>query len=181
MADVERANSQAAVLDKKQRNYDKIVAEWKQKYEESQAELEGSQKESCSLSTELFKIKNSYEECLENLEAMKRENLQQEISDLMEQVGENSKAIHELEKNKKQTETEKSEIQSALEEAEASLEHEESKILRIQPEITQVKGEVDRRLAEKEEEMEQIKLNNQHVVDTIQSVLDSETLSRKRP
>lgn len=58
------------------------------------------------------------------------------------------------------------------------MEHKESKILRIQLELTQVKGEVDRRLAEKEEEMEQIKLNNQHVVDTIQSVLDSETLSR---
>lgn len=51
-----------------------VLAEWKQKYEESQTELEGSQKEARSLSTELFKLKNSYEESLDHLETMKREN-----------------------------------------------------------------------------------------------------------
>ncbi|XP_046870534.1 myosin heavy chain, fast skeletal muscle-like isoform X1 [Hypomesus transpacificus] len=180
MADVERANAQSASLDKKQRNFDKIIAEWKQKFEEGQSELEGSQKESRSLSTELFKMKNSYEEALDHLETLKRENkiLQQEISELTEQLGDNGKAIHELEKNKKQTETEKTEIQTALDEVEASLEHEESKILRVHLELTQVKGEVDRKLAEKDEEIEQIKRNNQHIVETMQSTLDSETRSR---
>ncbi|XP_029384267.1 myosin heavy chain, fast skeletal muscle-like [Echeneis naucrates] len=180
MTDVERANAQASSLDKKQRSFDKIISEWKQKYEESQAELEGSQKESRSLSTELFKLKNSYEEALEHLEVLKRENknLQQEISDLTEQLGESSKAIHELEKTKKQTETEKTEIQTALEEAEASLEHEESKILRIQLELTQAKGEVERRLAERDEELEQMKRNHQRIVETMQSALDAETRSK---
>ena len=51
-----------------------ILSEWKQKYEESQAELDGAQKESRSLSTELFRLKNSYEETLEHLETLKREN-----------------------------------------------------------------------------------------------------------
>lgn len=51
-----------------------VLAEWKQKYEESQTELEGAQKEARSFSTELFKLKNSYEESLEHLETMKREN-----------------------------------------------------------------------------------------------------------
>ncbi|XP_044033499.1 myosin heavy chain, fast skeletal muscle-like isoform X2 [Siniperca chuatsi] len=180
MADVERANAQAAGLDKKQRSFDKILSEWKQKYEESQAELDGSQKESRYLSTELFKMKNSYKEALEHLEVLKRENknLQQEIFDLTEQLGENGKAIHELEKTKKQTDIEKTEIQTALEEAEASLEHEESKILRIQLELTQVKGEVDRRLAEKDEEIDQMKRNHQRIIETMQSALDAETRSK---
>lgn len=52
----------------------KILAEWKTKYEESQSELEGSLKESRSLSTELFKMKNAYEETLDQLETIKREN-----------------------------------------------------------------------------------------------------------
>ena len=52
----------------------KVLSEWKQKYEESQCELEGSQKEARSLSTELFKLKNSYEEALDHLETLKREN-----------------------------------------------------------------------------------------------------------
>ncbi|XP_068574844.1 myosin heavy chain, fast skeletal muscle-like [Cebidichthys violaceus] len=180
MIDVERANSLAASLDKKQRNFDKVLSEWKQKYEESQAELEGSLKEARSLSTELFKMKNSYEEALDHLETMKRENknLQQEISDLTEQIGETGKTIHELEKAKKTLETEKSEIQTALEEAEGALEHEESKILRIQLELSQIKGEVDRKLAEKDEEMEQIKRNSQRVIDSMQSTLDAEIRSR---
>ena len=104
MVDVERSNAAAAALDKKQRNFDKVIspnedltsdtscniaggkkscfifqfvqvlAEWKQKYEESQTELESSQKEARSLGTELFKLKNSYEESLDHLETMKREN-----------------------------------------------------------------------------------------------------------
>ncbi|CAL8387093.1 unnamed protein product [Boreogadus saida] len=167
MVDVERANGLAANLDKKQRNFDKVLADWKQKYEEGQAELEGSLKEACSLSTEVFKMKNSYEETLDHLETMKRENknLQQEISDLTEQIGETGKSIHELEKSKKQ-------------EAEGTLEHEESKILRVQLELNQIKGEVDRKLAEKDEEMEQIKRNSQRVIDSMQATLDSEVRSR---
>lgn len=74
MIDLEKANSAAASLDKKQRGFDKIINDWKQKYEESQAELEASQKEARSLSTELFKLKNAYEETLDHLETLKREN-----------------------------------------------------------------------------------------------------------
>ncbi|XP_070694396.1 myosin heavy chain, fast skeletal muscle-like [Pempheris klunzingeri] len=180
MIDVERANALAATLDKKQRNFDKVLAEWKQKFEESQAELEGAQKEARALSTEIFKMKNSYEEALDHLETLKRENknLQQEISDLTEHIAESGKTIHELEKGKKTAESEKAEIQSALEEAEATLEHEESKIIRVQLELTQVKNEIDRKLAEKDEEIEQIKRNSQRVIETMQTNLDAEVRSR---
>ncbi|KFW61370.1 Myosin-3, partial [Pygoscelis adeliae] len=176
MIDVERSNAACAALDKKQKNFDKILAEWKQKYEETQAELEASQKESRSLSTELFKMKNAYEESLDHLETLKRENknLQQEISDLTEQIAEGGKAIHELEKVKKQIEQEKSELQASLEEAEASLEHEEGKILRLQLELNQVKSEIDRKIAEKDEEIDQMKRNHLRIVESMQSTLDAE-------
>nr|XP_019607346.1 PREDICTED: myosin-7-like [Rhinolophus sinicus] len=83
-------------------------------------------------------------------------NLQEEITDLTEQLGSSGKSIHELEKIRKQLEAEKLELQSALEEAEASLEHEEGKILRAQLEFNQIKAEIERKLAEKDEEMEQL-------------------------
>ncbi|XP_053119616.1 myosin-7 [Hemicordylus capensis] len=180
MVDVERSNAAAAALDKKQRNFDKLLSEWKQKFEESQTELESSQKEARSLSTELFKLKNAYEESLEHLETFKRENknLQEEISDLTEQLGASGKSIHELEKIRKQLEAEKLELQSALEEAEASLEHEEGKILRAQLEFNQIKADIERKLAEKDEEMEQAKRNHLRVVDSLQTSLDAETRSR---
>lgn len=51
-----------------------VLAEWKQKYQESQAELEAAQKESRSLSTEIFRMKNAYEEILDQAETVRREN-----------------------------------------------------------------------------------------------------------
>lgn len=100
MVELERSNAANATLDKKQKNFDKVglcfetcphlydhkatlitcaascqvLAEWKQKYEESQSDLEVSQRESRALNTELFKLKNSYEEVLDHLESMKRDN-----------------------------------------------------------------------------------------------------------
>ncbi|NXK97326.1 MYH7 protein, partial [Formicarius rufipectus] len=178
--DLERANSACAALDKKQRNFDRVLAEWKQKHEETQVELEASQKESRSLSTELFKLKNAYEESLDNLETLKRENknLQEEIADLTDQISLGGKTIHELEKVKKALEVEKSDIQAALEEAEGALEHEESKTLRIQLELNQIKADMDRKLAEKDEEFENLRRNHQRAMDSLQASLDAEARAK---
>ncbi|XP_027547336.1 myosin heavy chain, skeletal muscle-like [Neopelma chrysocephalum] len=121
--DVERANTSAAALDRKQQNFDKVMAEWKGKYEESQLEREALSKESCSLDTELFKVKNAYKETLDQLETIKRENntLKQEVADLTEQITANGKMIRDLEKAKKQVEVEKNGLRLALEEAEKAM------------------------------------------------------------
>uniref|UniRef100_A0A8D0A4E7 Myosin-7B n=1 Tax=Sander lucioperca TaxID=283035 RepID=A0A8D0A4E7_SANLU len=178
--DLERANAAAAALDKKQRNFDKVLVEWKQKYEECQSELETSQKESRSLSTELFKLKNCYEETLDHLETFKRENknLQEEITDLSDQISQGVKTIHELEKMKKGLDMEKTELQAALEEAEGTLEHEESKTLRIQLELNQIKADIDRKLAEKDEEIDSLRRNHQRTLESMQATLDAEAKSR---
>lgn len=52
----------------------------------------------------------------------------------------------------------------------SSLVHEESKILRAQLELSQVKGEVDRHVAEKDEEIEQMKRNHQNVSIYLQNI-----------
>ncbi|NWY91492.1 MYH1B protein, partial [Loxia curvirostra] len=59
-----------------------------------------------------------------------------------------------------------------------SLEHEEGKILRLQLELNQVKAEIDRKIAEKDEEIEQLKRNHLRVVESLQSSLDAEIRSR---
>ncbi|XP_061702261.1 myosin-8-like isoform X4 [Syngnathoides biaculeatus] len=180
MVELERANAANATLDRKQRNFDKVLSDWKQKCEESQLDLEASQKESRALSTEVFKLKNSYEEALEHLDSMKRENktLQQEIFDTSENIGQSTKLIHELEKLTKQAEKDKKDTQTALEEVESSLEHEEAKILHLQLELTQIKSEVARKVAEKDEEIDQLKRNHQRTTDTLQNTLEAEMRSR---
>ncbi|KAK2489775.1 hypothetical protein MC885_019349, partial [Smutsia gigantea] len=91
--DVERSNAACTALDKKQRNSDKVLSEWKQKCEETQAELEASQ-ESSSLSTELLKVKNAYEEFLDQLERLKREN-----KNLQRKIAEKDEEIDQLKRN----------------------------------------------------------------------------------
>nr|XP_033945092.1 myosin heavy chain, skeletal muscle, adult-like isoform X2 [Pseudochaenichthys georgianus] len=180
MVELERSNAANAALDKKQRNFDKVLVEYKQKHEESQSDLEVSQRESRVLSTDLFKLKNSYEEALDHLESMKKENknLQQEITEITEQVGQSTNICHELEKVAKQAEQERRETQATLEEVESNLEHQEAKILHLQLELNQIKSEVDGKVFEKDEEIDQLKRNNQRTVDTLQSTLDAETRSR---
>ena len=45
-------------------------------------------------------------------------------------------------------------MQAALEEAEGAIEGEESKVLRLQVELAQIKQEFERRVSEKDEEIE---------------------------
>ena len=47
-----------------------------------------------------------------------------------------------------------------------------------QLEFNQVKADIERKLVEKDEEMEMAKRNQQRVVDTLQSQLEAETRSR---
>merc|ERR1712200_348933 len=58
-------------------------------------------------------------------------------------------------------EQEKEELQAALEEAEGALEQEENKVLRSQLELSQGRQEIDRRVAEKEEEVNNTRKNRQ--------------------
>lgn len=44
--------------------------------------------------------------------------------------------------------------------------------------FSQVKAEIDRKLAEKDEEMDQMKRNHQRVTESIQATLDAEVRSR---
>ena len=69
-----QANATISALDKKQRNFDKEIATWRQRVEELQAELDGAQREVRNYSTEIIKLKSSYEESIEQLEIIKREN-----------------------------------------------------------------------------------------------------------
>merc|ERR1712241_524834 len=178
--ELERAVQAASSLDKKQRNFDKILAEAKQKQEEIQTELEQAQKEARSLSTELFKTKNAYEEALDALETVKRENknLQEEIADLSDQLGEGGKSIHELEKAKRSLEQERNELQAALEEAEGAVEVEEAKVLRLTVEMSQNKQDFERRIAEKEEEVDNTRRNGQRALESMQTTMDSESKAR---
>ena len=74
MVDVERANAEASALDKKQRNFDRTLAEWQQKFAESQTEVEAAQRDARSYSADVFRLKAQLEESHDQIEGLRREN-----------------------------------------------------------------------------------------------------------
>ncbi|CAF4796778.1 unnamed protein product, partial [Rotaria sp. Silwood2] len=111
-------------MDKKQKQFYKLINEWKQICEDITVELETSQKEETRhFSIELFELKIQYEESYEQIEALRKEN--RNLADEIK-VCESGKSVHELEKSRKRAELEKEELQAALEDAEATLEQEEA-------------------------------------------------------
>ena len=133
-----------------------VVGEWKAKVDDLTAEVDASQKECRNYNSEVFRLKAAWDETMEQLDVVKRENknLADEIKDLLDQLGDGGRSIHELDKQRRRLEVEKEELQAALEEAEAALEQEENKVMRSQLELGQVRQEIDRKIHEKEEEFE---------------------------
>ena len=73
-AECERLETNAAIIEKRGRNFDKVVNEWRLKAEDLQGEIGGSQTECRNFSSEFFRVKSSNEEMLEHLDTVKREN-----------------------------------------------------------------------------------------------------------
>ncbi|CAL4075713.1 unnamed protein product [Meganyctiphanes norvegica] len=175
--DCNRASAAAGAAEKKQKNFDKIISEWKIKVDDLALEYDNSQKEVRNYSTELFRIKACYEENLQAFDSVKRENknLGDEVKDLLDQIGEGGRNYHEVTKTYKRLEMEKEELTAALEEAEAALEQEENKFLRGTLELSQVRQEIDRRIAEKEEEFDNTRKTHARAIESMQASLEAES------
>ena len=144
-------------------------------------ELDSSQRDCRNQSSELFRLRAAWDETVEQLDAVRRENknLAEEIKDLLDQLGEGGRSIHELDKQRRRLQVEKDELQAALEEAESALEQEENKVLRAQMEVGQVRQEIERRLQEKEEEFEATRKNFQRAMDSMQASLEGEMKAKQ--
>merc|ERR1711884_91157 len=186
-ADIETMAAQADAahllnnsMEKKAKQFDKIVGEWKLKVDSTSMDLDDAQKECRNASSELFRVKSAYEESVLQLDEVRKENkvLSNEIKDIMDQISEGGRSIHEIDKIRKRLEAEKMELQAALEEAEGALEQKENKVLRSQLELTQVRQEIERRIAEKDEEFLSTKKNFTKGIDGMQTALEQEAKAK---
>merc|ERR1719362_351804 len=163
-------------MEKKAKQFDRIVGEWKGKVDSIGMDLDTAQKETRNASSDLFRVKAAYEESVLQLDEVRRENkcLSNEIKDIMDQISEGGRSIHGIDKICKRLEAEKMELQAALEEAEGALEQEENKVLRAQVELTQVRQEIEHRIAEKDEQFLGIKKNMTKGIESMQAALEVE-------
>merc|ERR1712152_123223 len=178
--DYERTHAAAVIIEKRGKNFDKVLGEWQAKAADVASEVEASQNEGRNYSSELYRLKAAQDEAVEQLDIVKRENknLADEIKDLLEQLGDGGRSIHELDKQRRRLEVEKEELQAALEEAEAALEREENKVLRAQLELGQVRQEIDRKIHEKEEEFDNTRKNHQRAMESMQASLEAESRAK---
>merc|ERR1712020_865176 len=164
-------------MEKKAKQFDRIVGEWKVKVDSIGMDLDNAQKETRNASSELFRVKSAYEESVLQLDEVRRENknLSNEIKDIMDQISEGGRSIHEIDKICKRLEAEKMELEAALSEAEGALEQEENKVLRCQLELTQVRQQIEQRIAQKDEEFASTKKNFGKALEGMQMALDTES------
>merc|ERR1739844_373090 len=176
----ERTHAAAMITEKRGRNFDKVVGEWKAKADDLMAELDACSSECRNFNAERFRLKAALDESSEQLDIVRRENknLADEVKDLLDQLGDGGRSIHELVPQRRRLEVEKEELQAALEEAEAALEQEENKVLRAQLELGQVRQEIDRKIQEKEEEFDNTRKNHQRAMDSLQASLDAENRAK---
>merc|ERR1712051_550822 len=76
------------ITERRGKNFDKVVSEWKAKSDDIAAEVDASQKECRNYNSELFRLKAAWDETMEQLDVVKRENknLADEIKDLRAQL-----------------------------------------------------------------------------------------------
>merc|ERR1719187_1868159 len=98
-ANLDAATVLNSAMERKAKQFDKVIGEWKGKVDSLGFELNVSQKDTRNASSELFKIKAAYEESVLQLDEVRRENkaLSNEIKDIMDQISEGGHTIHEIE------------------------------------------------------------------------------------
>ena len=69
-----RSQALANQAEKRQRNFDKVIDEWKQKVADLQADLDRSNADGRASAAEVYKLKTQIDETHENIEALRREN-----------------------------------------------------------------------------------------------------------
>merc|ERR1712106_1124693 len=102
-----------ASMEKRAKQFDRIVGECKVKVDNLSMDLDVAQNETRHVAAELYKIKNAYDEAINQLEEVRRENkiLSNEIKDIMDQISEGGRSIHEIDKVRKRLEAEKMELE----------------------------------------------------------------------
>nr|CAO78752.1 myosin [Oikopleura dioica] len=177
---LEKTNNQISTLEKKQKTFDKLVEDSVTRQNQLAFEVEAANKSARERSTEVYKLRNVYEETIEHTETLMREvkQTQEELVDLQDQNSETQRHISELERAKRESEVELNQLQAQYEESEAAVEQEENKILRIQMELNELKNDYEIRIREKEDDIDSSRRNAQRSTDSLQNSLDAETKSR---
>eukprot|EP00127_Corallochytrium_limacisporum_P004922 Clim_evm66s191 gene=Clim_evmTU66s191 len=174
--ELEKVKADTSGMEKSKRKFDQQLQEWKQKVEEETLKTQDAQRQFSEAQAQAFSYKNQLEELEVELDRFKRENsnLKEEVEQLTESAGEGGKASHEVEMARRKAEMEAQELRSQVEELEGDLTLAEDGKMRVQVELNHLKVESERRLHDKDAQIEEIRKNFQRQIDSINESLETE-------
>ncbi|XP_032526459.1 paramyosin, long form isoform X1 [Danaus plexippus] len=157
--DLEKANGTARELQKRTEQLERVNIEIKSRLEETVQLYEQSQRDLRNKQVEIQRISHELDKTREQKDALGRENkkLGDDLHDARANVTELTRRLHELEIELRRLENEREELTAAYKEAEAGRKAEEQRAQRLAAELGQFRHDAERRIQEKEEEIESIR------------------------
>jgi len=176
LLEVERAQAAVASADKKAKKFDGLVAEAKAKAADLQGEVDKAQKDARAAAADVVKIRGALADTEADVDATKKENraLAAEVASLKESMSDGGRSNAEVEKIQRKLGMENEELVLALGEAEGALQQEEAKLLKLQMEHAALKSSSDKRYADKENELDASRKNQQRQIQALQATIDAE-------
>jgi len=155
--ELESQRTKVLDLEKKQRNFDKVLAEEKAVSERNANERDLAEREAREKETKVLSLNRELEEALAKIDELERirRQLQGELDDLANTQGTADKNVHELERTKRALESQLAEQKTQIEELEDELQLTEDAKLRLEVNMQALKAQFERDLQAREEQSEE--------------------------
>ncbi|TRY69455.1 hypothetical protein TCAL_10194 [Tigriopus californicus] len=163
-------------LEKKQRNFDKILTEEKMNGERIAQERDNAERDAREKETKLLNLNRDFEDSLARLDDVERakRQLQGELDDLVNSQGNADKNVHELEKAKRSLESELVAMKQQMEELEDELQATEDQKMRLEVNMQALRTQYERDLQAKEEAGEEKRRGLTKHIRDLEAELDEE-------
>ncbi|XP_073974971.1 paramyosin [Rhodnius prolixus] len=176
--DLEKANNTARELQKRVEQLERINIDMKTRLEETTIALDQAQRDLRTRATEIQRLNHELEKTREQKDSLTRENkkLADDLHDAKNILAEMNRRLHELEIELRRLENEREELSAAYKEAEAGRKAEEQRCMRLTAEFGQFRHEAEKRIAEKDEEIEVIRKQTSIEIEQLNArVAEAET------
>ncbi|XP_001353094.3 paramyosin, long form isoform X1 [Drosophila persimilis] len=176
--DLEKSNNSCRELTKAVNTLEKHNVELKSRLDETIILYENSQRDLKNKQIDLVRTVHELDKVKDNNNQLARENkkLGDDLHDAKGAINELNRRLHELELELRRLENERDELTAAYKEAEAGRKAEEQRGQRLAADFNQYRHDAERRLAEKDEEVEAIRKQTSIEIEQLNArVVEAET------
>ncbi|KAF6200920.1 hypothetical protein GE061_005367 [Apolygus lucorum] len=178
--DLESQRTKVVELEKKQRNFDKVLAEEKALSQQITHERDAAEREAREKETRVLSLTRELDDFMEKIEELERSKrqLQAELDELVNNQGTTDKSVHELERAKRVLESQLAEQKAQNEELEDELQMTEDAKLRLEVNMQALRAQFERDLQGKEESGEEKRRGLLKQLRDIEAELEDERKQR---